>query len=138
VNEGPAEADLLRRFATARIARLATVSAAGRPHLVPITFALVGSVVVSAVDHKPKATIELQRLRNIRATGRASVLVDEYDDDDWSRLWWVRLDGSARVLPQCERATEWLAAKYRQYRDHPPGGPFVWIDTDTVRGWNHG
>ena len=134
------EAELRRRFAAARVARLATVDQTGRPHLVPITFALVGDVVVTAVDHKPKTTTDLVRLRNIRATGRVSMLVDEYDDADWSRLWWVRLDGSARVIDragECGIAIEWLAAKYHQYRDHPPSGPVIWIDVDTVRGWSH-
>jgi len=134
------EAELRGRFAAARVARLATVGETGRPHLVPITFALVGDVVVTAVDHKPKTTTDLVRLRNVRATGRVSMLVDDYDDADWSRLWWVRLDGSARVIEragECGSALEWLAAKYRQYRDDPPTGPVVWIDVDTVRGWTH-
>jgi len=137
---GLVETELRARFAAARVARLATVDQTGRPHLVPITFALVGNVVVTAVDHKPKTTTDLVRLRNIRATGRVSMLVDEYDDADWSRLWWVRLDGSARVIDragECGIAIEWLAAKYHQYRDHPPSGPVIWIDVDTVRGWSH-
>ncbi|MFC3983062.1 TIGR03668 family PPOX class F420-dependent oxidoreductase [Streptosporangium jomthongense] len=79
------------RFETARVARLATVSDDGRPHLVPVTFAVVDDVIAIAVDHKPKSTVRLRRLANIAANPQVSLLVDEYDDD-WDRLWWVRAD----------------------------------------------
>jgi PPOX class probable F420-dependent enzyme len=129
------------RAAQARVARLATVDASGRPHLVPVTFAVHGDTLVTAVDHKPKRTGELRRLRNIEANDRVSVLVDHYDDEDWTRLWWVRADGTARVLgveDHAEDRTEpvgWLVAKYPQYRDHPPAGPVIAIEVDVWRGW---
>ncbi|GAA3437308.1 hypothetical protein GCM10018954_069220 [Kutzneria kofuensis] len=79
----------LDRFARARVARLATAGADGRPHLVPVTFAVHDDTVVIAVDHKPKTTTNLRRLRNIRENGQVSLLVDHYDED-WRQLWWVR------------------------------------------------
>src|SRR5579884_3748103 len=86
-------AEAIRRFATSPVARLATVGSAGRPHLVPITFALLDShTLVTAVDHKPKRTRALVRLANIEANPRVSALVDHYEAD-WERLWWVRADG---------------------------------------------
>ena len=86
------------RLAAARVARLATVSADGEPHVVPVAFVLVDDVVYTAIDAKPKTTRRLRRLADVEATGRASVLVDVYDED-WSALWWVRADGAAEVLP---------------------------------------
>jgi PPOX class probable F420-dependent enzyme len=132
------EQGALERFRSARVARLATVNAAGRPHLVPVTFALCSTVIVIAIDHKPKATTNLKRLRNIKETGRVSLLADEYDDQDWSRLWWVRVDGTARIVEdERERANqvERLCEKYRQYRENPPTGPVIWVDVDTLTGW---
>lgn len=124
------------RFGAARVARLATADAQGRPHLVPVTFALRGDVVVIAVDHKPKRTTELRRLRNIEANSRVCVLVDHYDED-WSQLWWVRVDGDARVLRGDDRAepVRWLAHKYARYQDRPPAGPVIWIGILAWRGW---
>jgi PPOX class probable F420-dependent enzyme len=70
------------------VARLATTGPAARPHLVPVTFALDGDRIYTVVDAKPKATMNLRRLRNIRADPRVAVLADHYEDD-WSRLWWA-------------------------------------------------
>jgi len=114
-----------RRVALARVARLGTVTAAGHPHLVPCCFALDGDVLYTAVDDvKAKTTRALRRLDNIRLRPTVSVLVDHYDDD-WSTLWWVRLDGSARLLvdgDEREQALDALADKYEQYsRARPPG-----------------
>jgi PPOX class probable F420-dependent enzyme len=119
------------RFAEAPVARLASVRPDGSPHLVPVTFALLDEEqIVFAVDHKPKSTNDLTRLANIAAEPRVSFLVDSYDDD-WTELWWVRVDGLAHVLDDATegdaRATalDALAAKYRQYRDVRPAGPVV-------------
>jgi PPOX class probable F420-dependent enzyme len=125
------EAEALRRLAGARVARLATVDG-DQPHLVPVTYVLTGRTVTIAVDHKPKATRDLRRLRNIRANPKVSLLADEYDED-WTRLWWVRVDGTAVVTVEPEPA---LAEKYPQYRARPPGGPFVRIRVDRVSGWS--
>ncbi|HEX2043739.1 MAG TPA: TIGR03668 family PPOX class F420-dependent oxidoreductase [Acidimicrobiales bacterium] len=128
------DAELRRRVQRAPVARLATVRPDGGPHVVPITFALEGDTVVTAVDHKPKTTTSLQRLRNIEARPAASVLVDHYDDD-WSNLWWVRGDGAARIVTggtEREQAVERLGAKYEQYREQPPRGPVIVV---TVKRW---
>ena len=121
------------RFAAARIARLATITALGRPHIVPVCFALHDGTIYSAVDAKPKATSALARLENVRATGRASLLVDHYDED-WANLWWVRVDGVAEVV-QSDRAIDALAAKYEQYRAARPDGPVIAITPESWRSW---
>ena len=126
------------RFGAARVARLATVRPDGSPHLVPIVFALGGETLVFAIDDKPKSTRDLQRLANIRADPRLSVLVDHYDDD-WSAVWWVRVDGRGRVLdggPAFDRAVTLLAEKYPQYSNDLPPGPAVLIDVETWRWWS--
>lgn len=130
------DAELRRRVASARVARLATVRPDGRPHIVPITFALVGGVIVTAVDHKPKTTTRLQRLANIQANPAVSVLVDHYDED-WSRLWWARADGPAEVSPAGDPSVapliRALVEKYRPYAEHPPEGPVIVVQ---VRRWS--
>ena len=121
-------------FASARVARLATVDADGRPHLVPITFAAAGDVIWTAVDHKPKRSRALKRLDNIRANPAVSVLVDHYDDD-WTRLWWVRADGTAVIRDDAPEALALLAAKYPHYRTTPPSGPFIEIGVARWTAW---
>src|SRR5690242_8388653 len=95
-------AEARRRFTAARVARLATVDAAGRPHQVPIVFARHTADgtdrIVTAVDHKPKTTSRLKRLDNIAGHPSVSLLVDVYDED-WDHLWWARADGEAHILP---------------------------------------
>jgi PPOX class probable F420-dependent enzyme len=125
------------RFANARVARLATVDDRGQPHLVPCCFAMIGDRVVSVVDAKPKRTPQLRRLTNIRAQPRVSILVDEYDED-WTRLWWVRADGTARIVedgPDRKEAVTVLTAKYAQYREQRPEGPVVEVTVDRWAGW---
>jgi PPOX class probable F420-dependent enzyme len=124
-------------LASARVARLATVDERGQPHLVPVTFATAGDTVVIPVDHKPKRTTDLRRLRNIRGNPRVSVLADHYDDD-WQRLWWARADGTARILEGGEERAEALhrlAQRYPQYREHPPDGPVIAVDVARWSGW---
>lgn len=155
------------RFAAARVARLATVGADGAPHLVPVTFALgdlpgkasgeasggtpgdpVGELLGDggsphpdtlyfAVDHKPKRSADLRRLRNIAAEPRVSLLADHYADD-WARLWWARADGVARVVPDGavrDAGLALLRRKYPQYAEVPPRGPVVAIEVRTWTGW---
>jgi PPOX class probable F420-dependent enzyme len=126
------------RLAAARVARLATIDPDGRPHLVPIVFALDGDTLYSAVDQKPKRSRRLRRIENARARPEVTVLVDRYDDD-WSRLWWIRLRGRARVLDDGEERTHalaLLAAKYDQYSAEPPDGPVLAVDVTEVREWS--
>ncbi|GLU47434.1 TIGR03668 family PPOX class F420-dependent oxidoreductase [Nocardiopsis ansamitocini] len=128
------------RFAAARVARLATVSADGRPHLVPVTFAAYGHTVAVAVDHKPKSGTGLKRLANIRANPEVCLIVDEYSDD-WHRLWWARADGVARVEHEgADRADALarLARRYPQYRENPPNGAVILIGVVRWRGWSFG
>ena len=129
---------LRARVAGAPVARLATVRPDGHPHIVPITFALDGDTVVTAIDHKPKTTAALQRLRNIEARPVASVLIDHYEDD-WSRLWWVRADGIPRIVPAGtarEHGIELLVEKYPHYRDSPPRGPVIAVAVERWRSWS--
>lgn len=125
-------------FASARVARLATVDADGWPHLVAITFATDGEEIVTAVDHKPKRTKRLRRLDNIAADPRVSVLADHYSDD-WSRLWWARADGLARIVepgaPEHERAVSDLAARYPQYEERRPRDSVIVISVSRWSGW---
>jgi len=132
------QAEIRRRLGEARVARLATVGAAGRPHVVPICFAAAGDAIFFAVDHKPKRTTDLQRLRNIAHNPWVSVLVDHYDED-WTRVWWVRADGRARVLvggAESDHAIDLLVARYEQYEARRPYGPAVAIHVDRLSGWS--
>jgi PPOX class probable F420-dependent enzyme len=125
-------------FASARVVRLATCDADGRPHLVPVTFAVAGDAIVTAVDHKPKRSTNLRRLRNIASNPRVSVLADHYEDE-WSKLWWARADGTARVVDSGTRghadAAALLAERYEQYRERPPEGPAIAIAVRRWSGW---
>jgi PPOX class probable F420-dependent enzyme len=130
--------DAIARFGSAPVAHLATASADGAPHLVPICFALLGDSLYFAIDEKPKLTRQLKRLRNVRENPRVSVVVDHYEDD-WSRLWWVRADGVAREIadtPDVEIALAVLRAKYHQYAIDPPAGPFVRVEIQRWLAWN--
>nr|WP_079178452.1 TIGR03668 family PPOX class F420-dependent oxidoreductase [Streptomyces mangrovisoli] len=143
------------RFTGARVARLATVDGEGRPHVVPLVLAAVGHdtlgpdalghhAFVSAVDRKPKTSLQLRRLHNIAVQPAVSLLVDTYDED-WDRLWWVRADGGARVVPadaddpalreEYAAALAALADKYPQYREQPPQGPVIAIAVHRWTGW---
>ncbi len=130
--------DMRRRAESARVARLATVDRAGRPHLVPICFVVIAETAYSAVDQKPKRHAALRRIANIEATGQACVLVDGYSED-WSALWWVRMDGHGRVVraeDEAARALSGLIDKYDQYVLRPPIGPVLAVDVHSWRGWS--
>src|SRR3954452_3561838 len=108
------EHEMRDHVATARVGRLATVRGDGQPHAVPVCFAFAGDEIVTAVDAKPKSTTALTRLDNVRAHRDVCLLVDHYDDD-WSKLWWVRVDGAARVADLSDSYAAALASKYDQY-----------------------
>ena len=132
----PAEARA--RFDKARVARLATVGPDGAPHIVPITFALRGDTIVTAVDGKPKRGTPLRRLENAANNPRVSVLVDAYDAD-WARLWWARADGRASVLAdgaELDAALAALRGRYPQYEIVALTGPAIVIAVDRWSGWS--
>lgn len=142
-------AEARERFESARVARLATADATGRPHLVPVAFVVAtrlpfGShtnpkgrrVIYSAVDSKPKRTTELRRLANVWENPAVSLLVDHYEED-WEGLWWARADGVARVLgadePEARRAHGLLAERYPQQRG---AGTVLAVDVERWSGWS--
>ncbi|GAB3207782.1 TIGR03668 family PPOX class F420-dependent oxidoreductase [Marinactinospora endophytica] len=130
--------DARERFAASRVARLATADGRGRPHLVPVTFAVRGDTVAIGIDHKPKSGHNLKRLANIAENPLVCLLADEYDEG-WERLWWARADGRARVVRDGRPWTEArsrLIARYRQYRDIPPEGPMILVDVLRWSGWS--
>jgi PPOX class probable F420-dependent enzyme len=134
VNETRCRAHL----AAARVGRLATVRPDGRPHVVVCCFAVEGDQVWTAIDDKPKSGAPLQRLENVRANPKVSLLVDHYEED-WNRLWWVRVDGTAAVLEigdEEERAIAALTARYPQYAEARPPGPVIAIAIERVSGWS--
>jgi PPOX class probable F420-dependent enzyme len=119
------------------VARLATTDTRGFPHIVPVTFAVDGDRVLSAVDGKPKRNVRLRRLENIAANPRVSLLVDHYHED-WRRLWWVRADGNARIVddgPELSDALALLRERYVQYRTVELIGPAIVVEVDSWVGW---
>lgn len=126
-----------RRFVETEVLRLSTADAAGRPHVVPATFTVEGDMIVIAVDHKPKRSVDLKRLRNISENATVSALVDHYEGD-WDRLWWCRADGEADVLANEDAAelVDLLVYKYSQYRERRPTGPVIRIQVSRWSGWS--
>lgn len=121
----------------APVARLATVTADGRPHVVPICFALDGDTLYSVVDAKPKTTTKLRRLANIRANPNVELVVDHYDDD-WSQLWWARLTGTAAVVqsgPDWARGIGIVCHKYDQYQGQSVAGAVIVVDVARWQMW---
>lgn len=128
----------------ARVGRLATASAEGEPHVIPVCFVFDGTCLYSAIDPKPKrvAVPRLRRLQNLRANPRASLIVDHYEED-WARLRYVLVTGRAEILeagPDRERALALLREKYPQYRAMADfgQGPVIRLTPDRVRGWRGG
>jgi PPOX class probable F420-dependent enzyme len=135
----PERAWAVDQLVGARVARLGTVAADGTARLVPVCFAGDEHRLYSAVDHKPKSTTALARLADITRTGRATLLVDHYDDRDWSVLWWVRASGPALVHdpsdPHTATGVDRLRDKYEQYRRTPPEGPVYSIEIESLTWW---
>jgi PPOX class probable F420-dependent enzyme len=126
------------RFVSSRVLRLATVSAAGQPHIVPCTFAAdpAGRIVIG-IDNKPKVSANLRRLANIAGNPRVSLLADCYSDD-WEQLWWTRADGVAMIeRGGAEHAAHWqlLRARYPQYAGQVLDGPVIVVTVITWSGW---
>lgn len=136
-------ADARRRFTAAPVLRLATADAAGRPHVVPCTFAVDGANRVAiGIDNKPKASASLRRLRNIAANPAVSMIVDHYADD-WTQLWWARADGIAAIEQSgpgragAVHAAYWdlLRRKYPQYAGQVLDGPVIVVAVESWAGW---
>ena len=132
------------KLRNARVARLATLDAQGRPHVVPVCFAYHGKVFYTAVDRKPKRVPpqELARLRNIKRSPQVALLIDHYDED-WTRLWYILVRGSAKLIPKSaekERA-EAIRALKRKYPQYAAGmladdAPIIRITVERIRSWH--
>jgi PPOX class probable F420-dependent enzyme len=123
-------------IATERVARLAYLDDDERPRVLPVTFAVAGGAVWSAIDEKPKRSPEPARVAYLRRRPEASLLVDRYDDD-WSRLAWVQLLGRVDVLPAGDppEAMAALAAKYEPYAERTPPGPLLRLTVERTLHW---
>jgi PPOX class probable F420-dependent enzyme len=131
--------EMRARLTSARVARLATVTPGGHPHVVPLCFIIHGDDIFSVVDFKPKSTNELARLENVRSNPNVSLVVDHYEDEMWDRLWWVRVDGTARVIEsgvEHTTAIQLLRTKYPQYSQRRPTGPVIAIAVSRWTGWS--
>ena len=130
-----------KRLHQAPVGRLATADAQGRPHVIPICFALDGQLIYSVLDAKPKrgSLTGLRRVRNILANPHVSLVVDHYDSD-WTRLWYILISGTAQLIyegAEQERAVEILREKYPQYRAMElEGNPVIKITPERVTGWS--
>jgi PPOX class probable F420-dependent enzyme len=130
-------AEALERLASARVGHFASITPDARPHLVAVTFVVVGLNVVHMIDEKPKATQRLQRLRNVETTPIAALLVDHFEED-WASLWWIRVDGEVTVEKDGDNwweARARLKGKYKQYRNSPPSGPAIFLSIDRLSYW---
>ena len=123
-------------LADARVARLAYLDDRDRPRVLPVTYAVSGDAVWSAIDEKPKRSTEPARLRYLRRRPQAALCVDLYDDD-WSRLAWVQLLGRVAVVDAAEApdALAALAARYRPYRERTPPGPLLRLSVERSLSW---
>lgn len=125
----------------ARVGRLATVDEKARPHLIPICYVFDGGVFYTAVDAKPKRVEgkQLVRVRNIQANPQVALLVDEYDED-WGRLWYILVRGTATVLDNSgekQKAMRLLKEKYAQYRTSllPKDALIIRVRPQQMTGW---
>ncbi|MPZ50879.1 MAG: TIGR03668 family PPOX class F420-dependent oxidoreductase [Dehalococcoidia bacterium] len=136
----PAQTEFVRE---ARVARLATVDAENRPHVVPVCFVYEADAVYSVLDAKPKRVPaeRLQRVRNIRANPNVQLLIDRYEEG-WTRLAYVQLRGVASILlsgSEHASAIELLRAKYQQYASMPiDAQPVIKIAVEGVVAWDAG
>ncbi|WIM86895.1 TIGR03668 family PPOX class F420-dependent oxidoreductase [Candidatus Mycobacterium wuenschmannii] len=133
-----ADFDAEARFARSPVSRLATAGPDGRPHLVPVVFAVHEQVVYTAIDAKPKSTQRLRRLSNIEHNPQVSLLVDHYDED-WAQLWWVRADGVAAIHydgDPARKGRDLLRAKYAQYQSVSLDGPVIAVAVQRWSSWH--
>jgi PPOX class probable F420-dependent enzyme len=132
------------RLRETRVARLATLDAEGRPHVVPICFAYDSQVFYSALDLKPKRVPpgQVARVRHIQTEPNVVLLVDHYEED-WEQLWYVMVRGTATLLSpsdakeEVSKAHRMLKAKYAQYRVSllPEDAPIIRIIPTRATCW---
>ncbi len=123
---------------SSRVGRLGVIDDGGDPRVLPVTYALSGSRLVTVVDAKPKrvAGEKLARVRWLRARPRAALTVDRYDED-WSQLAWVQALGEVQIL-EVASAPEALASlgeRYAVYREQPPAGPVLSLEPERLLWW---
>lgn len=130
-----------RYLEAARVARLATADAEGRPHAVPVCFALANGGVVTPIDEKPKRVgpNDLRRVRDVRQNDAVALVVDHYREN-WADLGWVQVRGRASVrepdAPGHGAAVTELRRKYSQYADHAiEERPLIRIEPGSVQSW---
>ena len=123
-----------------RVAHLATADAAGRPHVVPVCFVYQDGRIYIAIDEKPKRSLRLKRLRNIEENPQVSLVFDRYDEN-WSRLGWVMVHGTAAIVhdgPEHERAVAALRERYLQYQSMAlEGRPVISISVERASSWGN-
>jgi PPOX class probable F420-dependent enzyme len=119
-----------------RVGRLGLLDDEGRPRVLPVTFAVAGDAIYSAIDRKPKRAGEPARVRYLRRRPEAALTVDHYEDN-WSTLAWVQLLGRVELLDPAddERGMSALVAKYEPYRDDPPPGPLLKLVPERALHW---
>ena len=131
-----------RYLADARVARLATADADGRPHVIPVCFAYDGRAIYIVLDQKPK-TVELSRLRRVRnilANPQAALVVDHWDED-WQALRYILASCRAELLAgeevEAAEAVALLRVKYRQYREMElEGNPVIKLTPQRFTAWS--
>lgn len=123
-------------LASTRVARLALLDSDDRPRVLPITFALAGESIWSAIDQKPKRPGEPARVRWLRRRPEAALCVDVYSDD-WEQLAWVQMLGRVDVIAVTAGADGLaaLGAKYQQYREQTPPGPLLRLSAERALCW---
>jgi PPOX class probable F420-dependent enzyme len=122
-------------LATERVARLAFLDGEDRPRVLPVTYAVAGDSVWSAIDDKPKRAAEPARVRYLRRRPEAALCVDRYSDD-WSGLAWVQLLGRVAVVAErAPAAMEALAERYAPYRERTPPGPLLRLSVERALSW---
>jgi len=134
IDELPAWASEMLR--TARVGRLGLIDYEERPRVLPVTFAIAGGALHSAIDHKPKRSVEPARLRYLRRRPQAALTVDHYEDD-WAELAWVQVLGRVEIVDVADdpAALEALRTKYEQYRTDPPPGPLLRLAPERTLHW---
>ena len=126
---------------SSRVARLAFLDEDDHPRVLPVTFAVAGGAVWSAVDQKPKRADgrEIARLRYLRRNPSAGLCLDHYEED-WSRLAWVQLLGRVDILDTEDGpgGLDALVAKYRPYQEQRPPGPLLRLEVERTLHWRAG